>query len=81
LCTVPPLFASAFARAQPISQRLLRLGNIALLIAAIGVALKTLPFVRQVNLEFVLLFAPILLALQFALHTRKSDTSSNGAHA
>jgi hypothetical protein len=70
LACVYLLFASAFARATRAPRYLQHISFACVLIAGISVGLKTLPFVRQVNLEFVLLFAPIILALHFAVRTR-----------
>jgi Domain of unknown function (DUF4105) len=70
LCCLPALIASAFATAKPIGRRISLIAQMATIVAGIGIALKTLPFVRQINLEFVLLIAPIILALHFALRTR-----------
>ena len=55
-----------------------RAANLALTIAAAGIAIKVLPMVKQQNIEWVLFCAPVILALHFAA-TRTKEAIGDAA--
>jgi hypothetical protein len=66
LLCVPTLLGGFRKRGATPTKFIQRVATIALSIAAIGIAIKVLPMVRQKNMEWVLFCAPAILALHFA---------------
>jgi hypothetical protein len=71
LLCLPALLAGFRERASTPNTFYRRTANLALTIAAIGIAVKVFPAVKQQNIEWVLFSAPVILALHFASTRRK----------
>jgi len=66
LLCVPTLLAGFRERENVPNKFYRRAANLALTIAAAGIAVKVFPMVKQQNIEWVLFCAPVILALHFA---------------
>ncbi len=75
LLCVPALLAGFLERASAPNKFYRRSANLALTIAAAGIAVKVFPMVKQQNIEWVLFCAPVILALHFAA-TRSKEAIS-----
>ena len=72
LLCVPTLLAGFRERASVPNRFYRRTANVALGIAAVGIALKVFPMVKQQSIEWVLFCAPVILALHFATTRAKA---------
>jgi hypothetical protein len=75
LACVPTLILSARERGVRAGRLSVWAANIALSIAVLGIAIKVLPNMKQVNIEWVLFAAPIILALHFTIRTIQQSDS------
>ncbi len=73
LLCLPALLANFLERESVPNTFYRRVANLALTIAAAGIAIKVLPMVKQQNIEWVLFCAPVILALHFAATRAKES--------
>ena len=78
LLCIPALLAGFQERASVPNRFYQRAANLALTIAAAGIAIKVFPMVKQQNIEWVLFCAPVILALHFAA-TRTNEAVGDAA--